>query len=122
MHSHAGDVPLMAGLRVINLTVRFLLELAALAAFAYWAATINSPRGGRTVLAIVAPLALAIFWGLFVSPKARFSTGRIGQVGLGLLVFLAAAAALFVRGHSTLGVAFASTAVVSSAVLYVLPQ
>jgi len=112
----------MGGLRVINLTVRFLLELAALGAFGYWAANLDAPRGVRIVLAIAVPVAIAIFWGLFVSPKARFSTGRLGQVGLGLFVFLAAAAALFVRGQSTLGIAFAGVAVVSSALLYALPQ
>ena len=112
----------MATLRVINLAVRFFLELAALAAFAYWAAHVDASRGVRILLAILAPIVVAVFWGFFVSPKARFSTGRAGQVGLGLIVFLAAAAALFVRGQSALGVAFACTAVVSSALLYVLPQ
>jgi len=112
----------LAALRVVNLTVRFLLELAALGAFGYWAATIEARDGIRIALAIVVPLAVAVFWGLFVSPKARFSTGRIGQVGLGLIVFLAAAVALGARGHSALGVTFASIAVVSSALLYVLPQ
>ena len=112
----------MATLRVINLAVRFLLELAALAAFAYWAARLDASRGVRILLAILAPLVVAAFWGLLVSPKARFSTGRAGQVGLGLMVFLAAAAALFVRGQSVLGIAFACIAVVSSALLYALPQ
>lgn len=112
----------MATLRIINLAVRFLLELASLAAFAYWAAYLGVSRSLRIALAIALPLLVATFWGLFVSPKAQFSTGRLGQVGLGLVVFLAAAAALFVRGHPSLAVAFACTAVVSSALLYALPQ
>ncbi len=112
----------MATLRVVNLAVRFLLELAALASFAYWAARLDASRGVRILLAILAPIVAAVFWGSFVSPKARFSTGLAGQVGLGLVVFLAAAAALFARGHSTLAVAFACTAVVSSVLLYLLPQ
>jgi hypothetical protein len=112
----------LAALRVVNLTVRFLLELTALGAFGYWAATIEARDAIRIALAIAVPLVVAVFWGLFVSPKARFSTGRIGQVGLGLIVFLAAAVALGVRGHSALGVTFAAIAVVSSALLYALPQ
>ena len=112
----------MATLRVINLAVRFGLELAALAAVAYWAAHVDASAGARTALGILAPLVVAVFWGLFVSPKARFSTGRAGQVGLGLVVFLVAAGALLARGQLVLGTAFACTAVVSSAVLYALPQ
>ena len=113
---------LMAALRVINLAVRFLLELGALLAFAYWAATSNAPLALRIVLAVVAPLVVATLWALFISPKARFSSGRIGQVGLGLIVFLAAAAVLRLRGDSPLAVIFGCTAVVSSALLYALPQ
>ena len=112
----------MATLRVINLVVRFLLELAALAAFAYWAARLDVSRGMRVLLVILAPMVVAVFWGLFVSPKARFSTGRAGQIGLGLIVFLAASAALLVRGQAALGLAFACIAVVSSGLLYALPQ
>lgn len=112
----------METIRVMNLAVRFLLELAALAAFAYGATHVDAMRGTRIVLAFLAPVAVAVFWGLFVSPKARYSTGHVGEVGLGLLVFLAASAALVARGQTTLGVAFACTAVVSSALLYILPQ
>jgi hypothetical protein len=112
----------MAALRAINLGVRFLLELAALAAFAYWAAHLDVAGVARIALAVAAPIAVAILWGLFVSPKARYSTGRVGQVGLGLIVFLAAAGALWASGRATLGVAFACVAVVSSVVLYWLPQ
>lgn len=112
----------MATLRIVNLAVRFVLELAALAAFAYWAARLDMPRGLRILVAILVPMVVAALWGLFISPKARFSTGRAGQVGLGLIVFLAASAALFVRGQSAIGLAFACTAVLSSAVLWLLPQ
>lgn len=111
----------MGVIRVINLAVRFCLEVAALAAVAYWAVHVDAPRPLRIILAIFTPIVVAIFWGLFVAPKARFSTGRIGQVWLGLVVFLAAAVALAARGQFALGVVFACTAVVSSALLYLLP-
>jgi hypothetical protein len=112
----------MAALRITNLVLRFLLELAALGAFAYWGATSRAPAGVRVALAVIAPLAIAVLWGAFISPKARFSTGRIGQAGLGLVVFIAAAAALFVRGHVALAQTFALVSVASSILLYALPQ
>jgi hypothetical protein len=112
----------MSALRVINLGVRFLLELTALAAFGYWGATLRESGMLRVLLAMVIPLAVALLWGLFISPKARYSTGRSGQVGLGLLVFLAAALLLRERGHAAMATVFAVTSVISSALLYFLPQ
>ena len=68
------------------------------------------------------PLAVALIWGLFISPKARYSTGRRGQAGLGLIVFLAAAFLLRERGQVVMGGVFAVTAMISSVLLYFLPQ
>jgi hypothetical protein len=112
----------MTALRVINLAVRFFLELAALAAFAYWGATLPASSLIRVAAAVTLPLVVGAFWGLFVAPKARIQTGRLGRAGLGLIVFLAAAAALFNRGHSTVGQAFAAVSIVSSLLVYALPQ
>jgi hypothetical protein len=112
----------MSALRVINLGVRFLLELGALAAFGYWGATMRTSGALRAVFAIAIPLVVALLWGLFVSPKARFSTGRPGQVGLGLIVFLTAAPLLSERGHVVMATTFAVTAVISSVLLHFLPQ
>jgi hypothetical protein len=112
----------MSTLRVINLGVRFLLELGALVAFGYWGATLRGSVAQRALVAIALPLAIALLWGLFISPKARYSTGRSGQVGLGLLVFLVAALLLRERGQVAMAATFAVTAVISSMLLYFLPQ
>jgi len=112
----------MEALRVLNLGVRFVLELCALAAFGYWAATIPAAMTMRIIAASSAVIAVGLFWGAFVSPKARFPSGRFGPVVLGLLVFLGAAALLWRRHHTSLAGAYAVVAVVSSAVLFALPQ
>ena len=113
---------MIAALRVANLAVRFLLELASLGTFAYWGATLPVGRGLRSAAAVAIPLAVAVLWGIFISPKARIPTGRLGRAGLGLVVFLAAAAALHARGQTRLALGFGVVAVVSSLVLYALPQ
>ena len=113
----------MAGLlRAANLGVRFALELATLAIVGYRGATVQGSAAWRWTLAVVLPLGIATFWGVFVSPKARVPTGRLGRAGLGLLVFLIAAAALADRGYALEAQAFAAVAIVSSIVVYVLPQ
>ena len=57
----------MVPLKGANLALRFLLELAALAAVGYWGWDAGGP-----LLAIAAVAAVAVVWGLFVAPKRRF--------------------------------------------------
>ena len=109
-------------LRAINLGIRFRLELASLAAFAYWGWTLPTARPVRVAAAIGLPLLVAVLWGSFIAPRARVNTGRVGQAGLGLIVFLAAAAALYDRGYSSGAATFAAIAIGSSVILYFLPQ
>jgi len=112
----------MSALRAVNLGVRFFLEMAALASFAYWGGTLPASSLIRIAAAVALPLVVAIFWGLFVSPKARIATGRLGRAGLGLIVFLAGALAVFDRGHGSMAQVFAAVAIVSSLLVYALPQ
>ncbi len=108
----------MAALRILNLGVRFLLELAALGIASYWGYTLRRDFPANVLLAILVPAVIAVVWGMFIAPKARFPTGRHGQAGLGLIVFLLAAGALAQRGHPTAALVFASIATISSLLLY----
>jgi hypothetical protein len=112
----------MDSLRTANLALRFALELGALGAAAYWGATISAGALGRAAAGVLLPLAIALIWAAFVSPKARFPTGSIGRAGLGLVVFLIAAGLLWNREHRTLATVYGAAALVSSIVLYLLPQ
>jgi hypothetical protein len=88
------------------LTIRFLLELCALAALGWYGATV------AWWLAILLPLAAAILWGLFASPKARFPAG---QIPVEILVFAGAAAAIAAAGSTPLAIAFAGAALADGA-------
>jgi Protein of unknown function (DUF2568) len=81
-----------------NDVLRFLLELGALAALAYWGFTTGE---GATawLLGLGAPLAMVVVWGAAISPKAPLGTGLTGRVLLGLVVFGLAAAALADAGR-----------------------
>jgi hypothetical protein len=82
------------------LGARFLLELCLLAALAYAGLQVN------VAVAILAPLAAAVVWGLFVSPKARFPLGTGAWIGIQLVLFGAAAAGLVASGSVVLGIVF----------------
>jgi len=58
------------GVRGALLALRFLLELCALAALAYWGATVDASTVVRVILAVVTPLLAAVVWGTWVAPRA----------------------------------------------------
>lgn len=109
-------------LRNLNLGLRFLLELAALASACYWGATCRAGTSVRVAMAVLLPLLIAVIWGIFISPKATVPTGRIGRAGLGLIVFLIAAWLLRDRGRETIALTYGVLAVASSVALYLLPE
>ena len=88
-----------------NLALRFLLEVCALAALAYWGFRTGEGTIARWALGIGAPLLAAIVWGTFVAPKAAMSVSSPVRLGFELLVFGAAVAALFAAGRPGLAIA-----------------
>jgi len=103
-------------LEIVAAGVRALLELAALLAFGV-AGYALGPGAARYVLAVAAPLALALAWGTFVSPKAPRRLPDPWCLGAELAAFGLAAAALVAVGRPALAAVFAVVAVVDEAVL-----
>jgi hypothetical protein len=104
-------------LKPVLLAIRFVLELAALASLAYWA--FSEFDGVLSVLlGIGAPLAAAVVWGLYVSPKARYGSPVRQAVGEAV-VFVAAVIALLDADQPVLAVAFALVALVDGVLVRV---
>lgn len=92
-------------MKMLNLSLRFLLELAGIAASAYWGATVvDGPVA--VVLAIAAPAVLIGIWGMVVAPKARNSIGQEARIFIGTGLLLLAALGLWWAGQETLALAF----------------
>jgi Protein of unknown function (DUF2568) len=85
--------------KAANLALRFFLELAALAALAYWG------WGVSFVLAILAPAAWIALWATFGSPKARVPLSTPQRIVFEAVVFGIAAAALWAAGEPVWGIA-----------------
>ena len=109
----------MDALKNANLGLRFVLELGALAAVAYWGWQ-TGDGATRWLLAIAAPTAVAVVWSLFVSPKARLDVPRLVRLAVEVGVWAAAGAALWAAGHPTLGIAFFVVAVASGVLTQIL--
>jgi Protein of unknown function (DUF2568) len=94
------------GLRGVTLTVRFLCELAMLAALAYW--------GFGTGDGVGASLLAAVVWGAVVAPKARWPVPTPTRVVIELVLFGAAAGTLAVAGQPVLAVVLGIAALATS--------
>jgi hypothetical protein len=99
-------------IRAANLGLRFLLELALLAAFSYWGLQTQG-----AALAVVMPLVFATAWGTFLSPKAKVPLPRPARLVLELVVFGLGAAGLLSAGATALGIAFAAVVGLNEALL-----
>ncbi|WP_328940848.1 YrdB family protein [Streptomyces sp. NBC_00250] len=102
-------------LYVLNEGLAFLLELAALALLAWWGWESVEAWAPRLLLAVAAPAAAAVLWGLFAAPKARVRLPVAGVLAVKALVFGAAAAALYALGRHGGAVVFAVVALVNTA-------
>ncbi|WP_199523787.1 YrdB family protein [Micromonospora craterilacus] len=94
-------------MRGANLALRFLLELAALAALAYGGWQAGGAWWSRLLLAVLAPTLAAVIWGRWVAPKAKHLLTDPARLVPEWVVFGAATAALFATGHPVLGAVLA---------------
>ena len=83
------------------LTLVFLDELAAMAAFGVWGWQVGTPR---ILLVVLLPLLAMTAWWLFASPKARYG-GHGRREVVKVLVFGLATLALWDAGHHAWAVA-----------------
>ncbi len=108
-------------MRQANLALKFALELAAFAAFAWWGATV---AGGAVavLLAVALPLAAAVLWGMFAAPRARRRLPLAARAPFELGVFALAALAFAGAWSVTAAVVFACVAAVNAVLLTVWAQ
>ena len=114
------------GLRVASGFVLVPTALyATLGQHQHWLPALSGRREALPYLLLIsigAPLLAAIYWGLFISPKATFSLGLAVKLVLEIIVFALAIAALYISGQHLLAIIFAIAAIVSRALLFILPQ
>jgi hypothetical protein len=108
-----GATPLQAAVA----SLKFFVELAALAAVAVWGARTGS-GAVSVLLAVAAPLLVAAVWGRWNAPRSAHRLDPGPRTALELAVFLAAAGALVATGLATLGIVLAVVAIAVEALLY----
>lgn len=105
-------------LTTANLTLRFLLELAAIGALGYWGFRAGSGPLGKAALGLGAPVLAIVVWGAFVAPKASVAVAEPVRLLISLGVFGAAALALHASRQDALVCAFAGLVAVNATLLH----
>jgi hypothetical protein len=104
------------------LVVRFLLELSALAALGYWGFRVGDGTVMKIVLGIGAPLIVAVVWGAFIAPRAAVSVPSAVRLGLEVLLFGTAVAALIAADRNAWGWLLAAVYSVDKVLLLLLER
>jgi hypothetical protein len=104
-----------------NLTIKFLLELAALALLAYWGA-VTGDGVVPVILAIASPALMIAIWGAFAAPRAARRLPAPARIPLELGIFAIACAAGYAAGAVIESTVFAVIAVLNAIGLTVFRQ
>ncbi len=112
----------MTALKSLNLAVRFLLELAMLAAAAYWGFATQSGWTMKILLGIGLPLLLILIWSRLLAPRAPSRLTGIAYIVLSLVLLGSGAVALFASGQAALGWIYAIVLVINQALLVLWKQ
>ena len=105
----------------LNLAVKFLLELAVIAALGYWGASLDGHVLAAIVM-IVVPAAVIVLWARFAAPNAPGRLPRRSRIPFELTILLAGALALLAAGQPALAGALAAVIVVNAVLLSAFDQ
>ena len=112
----------MKSLTWANATVRFLLELCMLAAFAYWGSRSTGNTAANVAIAIAAPLSAIAVWGVFMAPRSKNRLPERRRIPVEIVLFGLATAALAAAGEPGLAIAFGLIAAVNTTLVHILGE
>ena len=96
----------MEAFKLLNLGIRFLLELCILFIFGYWGFKTGSNAFMKFLLGIGSPILFAVVWGAFLAPKSSMRLSEPWLFLLELVLFALAAWALYSTGKANLTATF----------------
>lgn len=109
-------------LKMLNLAVRFLLELCMLAAIAFWGFKTQSSGFMKILFGIGLPLLVAVLWGMFLAPKATQPLRGASFLTLELILFALGFFALFAAGKPTLAWIYIIVLIVNKTLILIWKQ
>jgi hypothetical protein len=108
-------------MRALNDATRFLLELAMLAALAYWGWA-ESDGIWRLLLALAAPLCAAVVWGILLAPRSSRRLDDPGRLVVEVVIFGSGVAALWLADQTVPAAVFGAVVTVHLLLTFALGQ
>jgi hypothetical protein len=96
----------MEVIKMLNLSVRFLLELCILVIIGYWGFHIQGSGLIKIMLGIGSVLTFAVVWGMFLAPKSSMRLQGPWALSLEVLIFGLTTWALYSTGKRSLAIVF----------------
>ncbi len=96
----------MEAFKLLNLGIRFLLELCILVIFGYWGFKVGNNSFMKFLFGLGSPILFAVVWGTFLAPKSSMRLGEPWLFLLELGLFALAAWALYSTGKINLTTTF----------------
>jgi Protein of unknown function (DUF2568) len=107
---------------LLNLALRFILELGALVALGYSGFQFGEGYLFKLLLGIGTPFCIAIIWGTFGSPAAPIPIQGTMRLLLEFIIFGLATLALYTVGQPALALIFVILAVLNRPLVFILDQ
>ena len=99
------------------LTLRFLTELATVAALAAAGALAHTAVAWRVVLAILGVVLFAVIWGRWIGPRAAHRLTDPVRLVAEIVIFVVSAVALSVVGYPVIGIVLGVISIATAATL-----
>lgn len=109
-------------LKVLNLLVRFLLELSMLAAVGYWGFKTHPSWAMKILFGVGLPILIAVLWGVFVSPKATYPLKGLARHAVEFTLLGSGAIALYASGLPNLAWIYIALVIANKALMMVWKQ
>ena len=112
----------LASLKMINLVLRFMLELSALTIYGYWGYKTGGSPIIKVGLAFIIPAAVAISWGLFGAPKADLLLSGFTHLSFEMLIFLLPSILLLNQGKTKYALIYGIIVILNRILLFIWRQ
>lgn len=89
-----------------NLLLIFLVEMAALGILGYWGFITGNNMIIKVCLGIGSPLLFAVFWGIFLAPKASFPLNPVLAYTIKFILFLLVAYVFYLTGKQISAISY----------------
>jgi len=109
-------------IKLINLALAFLLEIAMLIAFGYFGYHYPENPVSKYLLMVALPLSATILWGFFAAPKSKYRLRKIPRLVFALSLFGASIFLLNAGGKTILAIVFAVLVVINQLLLFILEE